>query len=69
LEVEVMLDYVYLLAGYAPRFGVHRFVARIKGVSSHPQSLWTSSYCVATTGGASLEHVTRYIEGRKRSER
>ncbi len=62
-----MLDYVYLLAGYASRFGVHRFVTRIKGVNSHPRSLWTNSYCVATTGRASLEHVKRYIEGRKRS--
>ncbi len=81
LEVEVMPDHVHLLVGCDPQFGVHRLVARIKGVSSrllrqeYPAlksrlpSLWTNSYYVATTGGAPLEYVKQYIESQKRSGR
>jgi len=81
VEVEVMTDHVHLLVGCNPQCGIHRFAARVKGVSSrlprqeYPPlksrlpSLWTNSYDVATTGGAPLDQVKRYIENQKRSER
>lgn len=76
-----MPDHIHLLVGGDLRFGVHRIVARIKGVSSRLlcqeylalksclPSLWTNSSYVATSGGAPLEQVKRYIENQKRSER
>ncbi|MCL4514349.1 MAG: IS200/IS605 family transposase [Firmicutes bacterium] len=66
LEMEVMPDHVHLLVSIDPQYGIHRLVKQIKGRSSRllrqefPQlksrlpTLWTSSYFVATVGGAPL---------------
>ena len=77
LELEVMPDHVHLLAEVDPQFGVHRFVKKLKGVSSHNlrqefphlksrlPTLWTNSYFVTTVGGAPLEVIKQYVERQK----
>lgn len=61
-----------------PSFGIHRVVKRMNGRSSldlrsefpnlksRLPTLWTNSYFVATTGGAPLAAIKRYIENQKR---
>jgi len=75
--IETMPDHVHLLVVVDPQFGIHRLVKQIKGRSSrllraefpHLKSrmptLWTNSYFVATTGGATLEVVKRYVENQR----
>jgi putative transposase len=77
VELEVMPDYVHLLIGCDPQFGIHRLVKNLKGTSRHylrqefPHlkrrlpSMWTNSYFVATTGGVTLETLKCYVEGQK----
>jgi len=77
IETETMPDHVHLLVEVDPQFGIHRLVKAIKGRSSrvlreefpHLKSrlptLWTNSYFVATTGGAPLAMVKRYVEQQK----
>jgi len=72
--IDTMPDHVHLLVVIDPQYGIHRLVKQIKARSSrllrqefpHLKSrmptLWTNSYFVATTGGATLEAVNRYIE-------
>lgn len=75
--IETMPDHVHLLVTVDPQYGIHRLVKQIKGRSSrllrqefpHLKSrmptLWTNSYFVATTGGATLEIVKRYVENQR----
>ncbi len=75
--LETMPDHVHLLVTCDPQYGIHRLVKQIKGRSSRllrqefPSlrsrlpTLWTNSYFVATTGGAPLEIVKRYVENQK----
>jgi putative transposase len=77
VAIETMADHVHLLVVCDPQFGIHRLVKQIKGRSSrllrqefpHLKSrlptLWTNSYFVATTGGATLEVVKRYVENQR----
>jgi len=75
--IETMPDHVHLLVVIDPQYGIHRLVKQIKGRSSrllrqefpHLKSriptLWTNSYFVATTGGATQEVVKRYVENQR----
>jgi putative transposase len=75
--LEVMPDHVHLLVEVDPQFGVHRLVKGLKGRSSRllrqefPHlrrrlpTLWTNAYFVATTGGAPLATIKRYVEQQK----
>ena len=75
--LEVMPDHVHAVVEVDPQFGVHRLVKAMKGRSSsvlrsefpHLRSrlptLWTNSYFVATTGGAPLAAINRYVENQK----
>lgn len=77
ISVETMPDHVHLLVSVDPQYGIHRLVKGIKGRSSrllrqefpHLKSriptLWTNSYFVATTGGATLEVIKRYVENQR----
>ena len=77
LELEVMPDPVHMLCEVDPQFGVHKFVKRVKGVSSrllrqefpHLKSrlpaLWTHAYFVSTVGGAPIAILKRHIEIQK----
>ena len=77
IEMEVMPDYVHLLVGCDPHFGIHRLVKLLKGHSSPAlraefpalkrrlPSLWTNSYFVSTVGGVTLETLKRYVESQK----
>jgi putative transposase len=68
-DLEVMPDHVHLLVNVDPQFGIHRLVKLIKGRSSRLlrqefpvlkrklPTLWTNSYCCATTGGAPLSAI------------
>ncbi len=77
LELEVMPDHVHILCEVDPQFGVHKFVKRVKGLSSRllrrefPRlksrlpTLWTHSYFVSTVGGAPISILKQYIENQK----
>ncbi len=72
--LEVMPDHVHLLEEVDQPFGVHRLVKALKGRSSRllrqefphlsrrVPSLWPNAYFVATTGGAPLAAIKRYVE-------
>ncbi len=74
LELKVMPDHVHLLVDVDPQYGIHRLIKQMKGRSSRIlratfrslrsrlPTLWTNSYFVATTGGAPLAVIKRYIE-------
>jgi putative transposase len=74
---DVMPDHVHLLVEVDPQYGIAKLVRTIKGRSSRRlreefrwcrtrlPSLWTSSYFVATVGGAPLEVIKQYIEQQK----
>ena len=74
VAVEVVPDHVRLLVGVDPQYGIHRLVKAVKGrtsrvlreefptLKSRLPTLWTNSYFVATTGGAPLAAVKRYVE-------
>lgn len=76
-EVEVMPDYIHVLLECNPH-RVGKIIRTMKGrssrvlrekysfIKSRTPSLWTRSYFVATTGGASLDIVKKYIENQKR---
>jgi putative transposase len=76
-ELEVMPDHVHLLVSVDPQFGIHHLTKLIKGRSScllrqefpvlkrKLPTLWTNSYFVTTTGGASLSVIKAYIEQQK----
>lgn len=78
--IETMPDHVHLLVVCDPQYGIHRLVKQIKGRSSrllrqefpHLKSrlptLWTNSYFVATTGGATIEVVKRYVENQRNAQ-
>ncbi len=65
-EIEIMPDHVHILVEVDPQFGIHTFVKRVKGRSSHIlrneypflksriPTLWTNSYFVSTVGGTPL---------------
>ena len=77
IELEIMPDHVHLLCEVDPRFGVHKFVKRVKGLSSfllrkqfptlksRLPTLWTNSYFISTVGGAPLVVIKQYIEDQK----
>ena len=75
--LEIVPDQVHMLCEVDPQLGIHRFVKRIKAVTSHVlrkefvslrkrlPSLWTNSYLVSTVGGAPLEVIQQYVENQK----
>jgi putative transposase len=77
VALEVMPDHVHLLVEVDPQFGVHKLVKAVKGrtsrllreefpsLRSRLPTLWTNSYFVASTGGAPLAAVKRYVEQQK----
>jgi len=60
IELEIMPDHVHMLCEVDPQFGVHKFVKRVKGLSSsllgkqfptlksRLPTLWTHSYFIST---------------------
>ena len=77
IELEIMPDHVHMLCEVDPHFGVHKFVKRVKGLSSsllrkqfptlksRLPTLWTPSYFISTVGGAPLAGIKQYIEKQK----
>ena len=77
LELEGMPDPVHILFEVDPESGVHKFVKRVKGVSSRLlrqefsrlksrlPALWTHAYFVSTVGGAPIAILKRHIEIQK----
>ena len=75
--IETMPDQVHLRVVVDPQYGIHRLVKQIKGRSSRLlrqefpylksriPTLWTNSYFVATTGGATSEAVKTYVENQR----
>ena len=76
-SMETMEDHVHLLVQVDPQYGIHRLVKQVKGrssrllrqefthLSSRLPTLWTNSYFVSTTGGASLSVIKKYVENQK----
>ena len=74
-------DHVHLLVEYPPKHSISILVNTLKGTSSrmlrklrpdiahHYRDgvLWSPSYLAASTGGASLETVKRYVEQQRAS--
>jgi putative transposase len=77
IELEVLPDYVHLLVGRAPPFGLQRLVKLLKDHSSHAlrvefptlkrrlPSRWTNSYFCLTVGGVTVETCKRYMENQQ----
>jgi putative transposase len=77
IELEIMPDHVHILCEVDPQFGVHKFVKRVKGLSSfllrkqfptlksRLPTLWTNSYFISTVGSAPLAVIKQYIENQK----
>lgn len=77
VALETMPDHVHLLVEVDPQYGVHRLVKAVKGrtsrvlraefpsLKSKLPTLWTNSYFVATTGGAPIAAVKKYVEQQK----
>jgi putative transposase len=77
MELEIMPDHVHILCEFDPQFGVHKFVKRVKGLSSRllrqefPQlksrlpTLWTHWYFISTVGGVPTAILKQYIENQK----
>ena len=77
IEMEIMPDYVHILLGVDPQFGIHKAVKTIKGTTSRIlrqefpwlrsriPTLWTKSYLCSTIGGAPLSVIKQYIENQK----
>ena len=73
-------DHVHLLAAYPPKHSVAALVNSLKGVSARllrkrnfpdvrrklwGDHFWTPSYFAASTGGASIDTVRKYIEDQR----
>ena len=77
VELEVMPDHVHLVVRCDPQFGIAKLVRKVKGRTSRVlreefpslrrrlPTLWTNSYFVATTGGAPLESIRKYVENQR----
>jgi putative transposase len=75
-------DHVHLLVEYPPVVAISGLVNSLKGVSSrllrkrygpaliktHRQHLWSPSYLAASTGGAPLTLVERYVEAQREAD-
>ena len=81
IKMEIMPDHVHMLVEVDPQYGIHRFVKKLKGVSSRIlrkefkhlttklPTLWTHAYFVSTVGTTSLKVIKQYIESQERSQR
>lgn len=73
-------DHVHLLVSFPPKYSVANLVNSLKGVSARllrrrdfpevrkklwGEHFWTPSYFAATTGGATLATIKRYIENQR----
>jgi putative transposase len=81
LACDGAADHVHLLVEYPPKHSISILVNTLKGTSSrmlhklrpdiahHYRDgvLWSPSYLAASTGGASLETVKRYVEQQRAS--
>ena len=83
VEINSEADHVHLLIDYPPRHNISTIAGRLKGASSRAlrlefwpelkrqlwgKDLWTDSYFAASTGGAPLDVVRRYIINQDRPE-
>jgi putative transposase len=76
-ELEVMPGHLHILCEAGLQFGVHKFVKRIKSISSRwlrqefpclksrLPTLWTHSYFVSTVGCTPIAILKQYIENQK----
>jgi putative transposase len=76
-EVAVLPDHVHVIVGCDPSFGIMRLVRLMKGRTSRVlrqeyrplrtrvPTLWTNAMFVATTGGALLDVIKKYVESQR----
>jgi putative transposase len=72
--IETMPDHVHVVVGCDPSFGITRLVRLMKGrtsrllrqeyrpLRSRVPTLWTNATFIATTGGAPLAAIKKYVE-------
>lgn len=80
IEFNGEQDHIHILFDVPPQIAPSKLVNTIKGVTSrmirknHSEYLkkfylepifWSDSYCILTTGGASIEVIKKYIEKQK----
>ncbi|PFG53427.1 putative transposase [Marinobacter sp. LV10R520-4] len=81
LEFNGEGNHVHLIVSAHPRHSLSNFVGKLKGKSAYVlrrdfheeirpwlwgSHFWSPSYCVVSTGGASLDAVTKYIQEQAR---
>jgi putative transposase len=81
LEFNGEGNHVHLIVSAHPRHSLSNLVGKLKGKSAYvlrrdfPEEIrpwlwgshfWSPSYCVVSTGGASLDVVTKYIQSQAR---
>lgn len=80
ISVETDVDHVHVLIRLKPIHSVATIAKRLKGASAYKLfrefpslkyrlwggHLWSPSYYVATTGGATVEAVKKYVESQRR---
>jgi putative transposase len=74
-------NHVHMIISVHPKYSLSNFIGKLKGKSSYVlrrdyfdkikhvlwgKHFWSPSYCVVSTGGASLDVVTQYIENQVR---
>ena len=77
-------DHLHLLIEYPPKLSLAKFVGAVKTNTSRAvraqhwpevdralwgEHFWSPSYCVVSTGGASLETVKQYVDNQRRPGR
>ena len=83
LEFNGEENHAHLIVSVHPKVAVSNLVGKLKGKSSYllrknhfdkikhglwGKHFWSPSYCVVSTGGASLDVVKKYIENQKRPD-
>lgn len=81
LEFNGEQNHIHLIASVHPKYSLSSFIGKLKGKTSYVlrrdhadliqhalwgAHFWSPSYCVVSTGGASIEVVAKYIESQNR---
>lgn len=83
-SIETDKDHVHILTELSPKYALMDIMSALKGVTSRiirrdhwddikgelwGDSFWSNSYYAATTGGATLDVIKRYVESQGRPKR
>lgn len=83
LAIEVMEDYVHILAELSPKYAIASEIAMLKGVTARilrrdykeyitpylwKGKFWSGSYFIASSGGVTLDVLKQYVENQKQKD-